>query len=85
MYWIDVKERQPEMYQAVAFIVSSSNDRYNRRRLGGTYQGAKETISGDGVYYEFAVPGHSWPGSHWMPLPDLPPCTCGFQHDEKYN
>ena len=23
--------------------------------------------------------------THWMPLPDLPPCTCGFSHDENYN
>lgn len=84
-YWIDITEKQPELYQAVAFIVDSSNKVYHKRRMGGTYQGRQETLSGDGFYHECAVPGHSWVISHWMPLPDLPPCNCGFQHDEKYN
>lgn len=72
MQWIRCKDQEPEWQQEVAFIVNSSNSWYNKRRMGGRYLGKKETISGDGYYYEFSVPGHSWAGSHWMPLPELP-------------
>jgi hypothetical protein len=84
-YWIDVKEKQPEEFQEVAFIVESDDKIYNKRRMGGRYQGLKASKYPEHAYHAFTTPGVEWAGSHWMPLPDLPPCTCGFQHDEKYN
>lgn len=66
MEWISVKDKLPELYQSVAFIVESSDEFYNGRRLGGTYQGSKRG------YHGFAVPGIEFSGSHWMPLPEPP-------------
>jgi hypothetical protein len=77
--WIDVNIQKPELRQDVAFIIKSDNPIYNKRRLGGRYLGFNFG------YHEFSVPGASWQGTHWLPLPELPPCTCGFTHDEKYN
>lgn len=69
MNWIDVKEKQPEEFQEVAFIVDSEDPHYNGRKMGGRYQGIKGT--GERSYYEFTTPGIGWSGTHWMPLPDL--------------
>lgn len=71
MNWIDVKERQPEELQEVAFIVDSDDPNYAGRKMSGRYQGVKGT--GERAYYEFTTPGIGWSGTHWMPLPDLQP------------
>lgn len=80
MYWIDCKEQEPKEFQEVAFICKSRDKFYNKKRMGGMYQG-KGSIG----EFKFSTPGCGWEGSHWMPLPEMPPCNCGFQHDLNYN
>ncbi len=64
--WIDVTERQPEVFQEVAFIVKSRDKIYNGRRMGGMYQGFIYR------YHGFTTPGVEFEGTHWMPLPEIP-------------
>lgn len=64
--WIDFKDQQPELYQSVNFVVDSSNERYNGKVYGGTYQGLKHG------YYECSCPGIGFSATHWQPLPSPP-------------
>jgi hypothetical protein len=64
--WIDVLEQAPLVGQTVAFVIKSREVYYNGRVLGGTYQGLHYGA------HEFAVPGHGWEGTHWLPLPEAP-------------
>lgn len=66
--WIPVEKRLPERYQACAFVVKSSDERYNGKVYGGKYTG--RATSWD--KHEFSCPGFGFEASHWMPLPQPP-------------
>jgi hypothetical protein len=71
MNWIDAKDKLPE--KDGGYLV-----------LWKIY---------DKTYYEVDVFSHGEFNdpkinkriTHWMPLPDLPPCNCGFQHHPEYD
>ena len=72
MEWISVKDRLPEKFQDVAFIVECKLDKtYNGRRMGGRYMGLMFPDR-DFAYHAFSVPGIEFKASHWMPLPEPP-------------
>jgi hypothetical protein len=79
MNWIDVKYQMPEENRTVLL--------YGAKRLEyavGRYFKSDYGYEG----WEVETPSNFEPmnaPTHWMPLPDRPPCNCGFQHDEKYN
>jgi hypothetical protein len=69
MNWISVKDEEPEEIRNVLWAVFPLNEPY--------WFGSMMDEDYCPDYY-----------THWMSLDFLPqeiPCTCGFQHDEKYN
>lgn len=61
--WIKTSEQCPNDMQEVIFIVSSTDEHYHRRILGGRYLSD---------WNEFTTPGMSFGATHWMPMPLLP-------------
>lgn len=69
--WVSVKERLPERFQSVAFVVKSEDEKYHRKVYGGRFQGIM--FEGESCEYPgFSVPGIEFEGSHWQPLPPPP-------------
>ena len=61
--WRKVAEHRPHDMQEVIFIISSMDDYYHGRMLGGRYLER---------HNEFTVPGMSFRASYWMPMPPPP-------------
>lgn len=61
--WRKASEHKPADMQEVIFIVSSRDDHYDGRMLGGRYLER---------HNEYTVPGMSFSASYWMPMPPPP-------------
>lgn len=64
--WIDPNITPPEIGKKYAFVVDSPNDYYNGEVFGGKYQGNRYG------YHEFSLPGISFAGILYQPLPNPP-------------
>jgi hypothetical protein len=67
--WISVKEKWPEKYQHVLFVVDHVGHTSHGKVYGGVYIGhGNQEWSANA----FTTPGCTMPASHWMPSPEPP-------------